>query len=453
MNPPSEKVSQTPQSSASSPTPPSEPAAPPMEESPALRSPKRPTPAAKTPSKAAKSSGLEIVSHSSAKTKTAQAGSAKAADPEPATPDSLDTPLPTPSIATAAEKTGNQGTDPKTSDTGITAEGKDKDRNHPISPPSEPMQYRAIGLVRGLYQASEEQVTRGNIHTVDGAVIDAVLLGRVISLIKKHIDLAKEHLWVVYPRTREEGDSLHVQVVGIWEPESLSKEGEDEPSGPVAPPADSPDLTARDATREEADSPASTAVAELTAATHELVSPPDAARSEGSGTDTAPTPTAGAAPVAASELPDGFFSIRGEIVHYAQEAERLVVKIKQQPRKASQRPKAFKLTLKGTLDSPKILRHFWDLEVQREGNDLVVQKGTLIGIIPPVKKRFSQGDRNFQKKRPPNGNKKPFKRPHQSAGPEKAGEAGTPRPHSPKPKPMKRNDPERRSPRVPRNPL
>jgi len=308
------------------------------------------------------------------------------------------------------------------------------------------MQYRAIGLVRGLYEASEEQVTRGNIHTADGSKLDAVLLGRVISLVKKHIDLSKEHLWVVYPRTREEGDSLHVQVVGIWEPESLSKEEEEpaETAAQVAEPAEPAEPAAADAgVAATEDEPVATPVA------REPVSQPETAATAAE----IPTPTA--APVSADELPDGFFSIRGEIVHYAQETGKLVIKIKQQPRKPSQRPKAFKLTLKGTLDSPKVLRHFWELEVQRQGNDLVVQKGTLIGVMPPVKRRPSdRADRNMQKKRPPHTSKTQFKRPRQSAGPEKPGESGMPpRPRSPKPKPMKRNDPDRRSPRVPRNPL
>ncbi|MHC5730419.1 MAG: hypothetical protein ACYTXY_41190, partial [Nostoc sp.] len=34
-------------------------------------------------------------------------------------------------------------------------------RQQPIPPPSEPMQYRAIGLVRGRYHASSEQFTQG----------------------------------------------------------------------------------------------------------------------------------------------------------------------------------------------------------------------------------------------------------------------------------------------------
>ena len=35
-------------------------------------------------------------------------------------------------------------------------------RNHPISPVTEPLQYRAIGVVRGIYKPTEpEQLTRG----------------------------------------------------------------------------------------------------------------------------------------------------------------------------------------------------------------------------------------------------------------------------------------------------
>ena len=95
----------------------------------------------------------------------------------------------------------------------------------PISEPSERMQYRAIGLIKGQYIASEEQFNRGNIAIADGTLVDAVLLGRVTSLIKKHIDLDTEHLWVVYPRTLYDDNyipALHVQIVGVWEPETLN---------------------------------------------------------------------------------------------------------------------------------------------------------------------------------------------------------------------------------------
>ncbi|NJL83872.1 MAG: hypothetical protein HC890_14725 [Chloroflexaceae bacterium] len=94
-------------------------------------------------------------------------------------------------------------------------------RQHPIPPPSNPRQYRAIGLVQGRYEF-QEQMTRGLLHRSDGITLDAVLLGRVISLVKNHLDLNQEHLWVVYPRTRQENDELHVQIVGVWEPETLA---------------------------------------------------------------------------------------------------------------------------------------------------------------------------------------------------------------------------------------
>ncbi|UZQ55046.1 hypothetical protein OOK60_02920 [Trichothermofontia sichuanensis B231] len=511
MNPPSEKVSQTPQSSASSPTPPSEPAATPMEESPTLRSPKRPATPAKSASKSTAKSGLEIVSHSSAKAKATQAASqdspesTERAIAEQATtgvtrskakglatvatagvpkPKSAETSSGDPGPSAHAPASAPPPSDPKMLNTATTGDKKEKDRSHPISPPSEPMQYRAIGLIRGRYQGRQDHVTKGVIHAVDGAEVDAVLLGRVISLVKKHIDLDKEHLWVVYPRTREEGDRLHVQIVGIWEPESLSKDGEEPPPGePVsldatalAAAAIAPDATATPETAiPEAAPPAETSPAaaetpgtlaaapavsepaavettETTEATETTDSSAPAAPSSANPETDGPR-SAKATPVASTDLEDGFFSIRGEVVHASQEDNKLVIKIRQQPRKQSQRPKAFKLTLRGTIDSPKLLRHFWEIEAQRQGNELVVQKGTLIGVMPPVKKKAA-GDRAGQKKRHGIANKKQFKRPRQSAGPEKGVEAGTSRPSGPTPKPMKkRPDSDRRSPKVPRNPL
>ncbi|MEA5466563.1 hypothetical protein [Leptothoe sp. PORK10 BA2] len=106
-------------------------------------------------------------------------------------------------------------------------------RLQPISPPSEPMQYRAIGLLKGRYEPSEESFNRGNIVNHDGSTTCAVLLGRTTSLVKKHLDLEKDHLWVVYPRTIFQDDiGIAVQIVGVWEPETL---GEDEEEPVEAP--------------------------------------------------------------------------------------------------------------------------------------------------------------------------------------------------------------------------
>ena len=103
------------------------------------------------------------------------------------------------------------------------------ERQQPIPPPSHPRQYRAIGLIRAKYKQSAEQMTQGTLVTIDGAEIEAVLLGRIISLVKNHLDLEKEHLWVVYPRTKMKEDRLHVQIVGVWEPETLSQNTEANP--------------------------------------------------------------------------------------------------------------------------------------------------------------------------------------------------------------------------------
>ncbi|NEQ52096.1 MAG: hypothetical protein F6K11_18470 [Leptolyngbya sp. SIO3F4] len=101
-------------------------------------------------------------------------------------------------------------------------------RLQPIAPPSEPMQYRAIGLLKGRYEPSEESFNRGNIVNHDGTTTCAVLLGRTTSLVKKHLDLEKEHLWVVYPRTIFQDDiGIAVQIVGVWEPETLGEEDDD----------------------------------------------------------------------------------------------------------------------------------------------------------------------------------------------------------------------------------
>ena len=101
-------------------------------------------------------------------------------------------------------------------------------RQHPISPVTEPMQYRAIGVVRGQYVPTDaEHPTRGLIHTADGEEIEAVVLGRLLTLMRRHLDAGAPHLWVVYPRIREE-NRLHLQMVGVWEPTTLDPEAGEE---------------------------------------------------------------------------------------------------------------------------------------------------------------------------------------------------------------------------------
>ncbi len=203
------------------------------------------------------------------------------------------------------------------------------ERQQPIPPPNHPRQYRAIGLVYGQYQPTEGHLTQGFLTTDSGKEIEAVLLGRMMSLIKNHVDLTKPHLWVVYPRTRqeEESDHLHLQIVGIWEPETL---------------------------KTQETSSESTALPE--------------------------------------EQQNGYFSIRGEVVFAATDQENIVVKIRQSPKAEGERPKFFKIKLKGVLPE-KPITHFWELHAQLVGTDLILQSATDLGLAQSKKpiKRTNKG--------------------------------------------------------------
>ena len=196
-------------------------------------------------------------------------------------------------------------------------------RQHPISPVTEPMQYRAIGVVRGIYVPEDpEQLTRGTLQAEDGTEIEAVVLGRVLTLMRRHLDLSKPHLWVAYPRFRDP-DKLHLQLVGVWEPSTLS----------------------------------ATEIATQSAAD-------DAAR-----------PT--------DDLPegDGYFSVRGELIYTRPEDGDLVVKIRQQPRADGSRPTPFKLQLRGEI-APEHLRHFVALDLRRHGQQLQLEQHEVIAPVP-----------------------------------------------------------------------
>ena len=221
------------------------------------------------------------------------------------------------------------------------------ERTSPAQPfpvPTEALQHRAIGLLRGVYKPysteeeakdsekssekpvddEDEKITQGTLTTTDQVIIDAVLLGRVISLVRNHLDLSKEYLWVVYPRTRETG-GLHAQIIGVWSPEG----------------------------------------------TLHMVDEP------------APPPEANAL--------DGFFSIRGEVVFYSRDEQYALVKIRQQKKK-NKLGKAFKLRIEGVI--PENARNkFWDFEVRREGEKLSLLKARFVAGLPSKKFTGRPGQR------------------------------------------------------------
>ncbi len=271
--------------------------------------------------------------------------------PTTSSADEISAPSP---IAQGSEESGEKAQE------GANAEGSEPpsdpeadNRLGPIPAPSEPMQYRAIGLVRGRYIASADQFTQGILLTTDGTVIDAVLLGRIMSLVKNHLNLEQEHLWVAYPRTRQKDGNLHAQIVGVWEPETLA------PAGAQA--AESAETSA--------------------------------------------------------PIVDGYFSVRGEVIFQSSEQEYLIVKIRQAARKPNEKPKFFKLKLKGTLQA-KAVGHFWELDVLREANALVIQDGKDIGPLPGKKKPMKKP---FKPRRPGGGG---GGKPYRSSQPPRKGPPG-----------------------------
>ena len=199
-------------------------------------------------------------------------------------------------------------------------------RDHPIPPVTEPLQYRAIGIVRGKYIPNDPgQFTRGHLAGADGLEIEAVVLGRVLTLMRRHLDMEKSHLWVVYPRCRE-ADFLHLQIAGIWEPSTLAQINKSQV-----------DLNSAENTSE----------------------------------------------CNFDELPEGdnYFSVRGELIYTKPETNDLVLKIRQRSRSDGSRPLPFKLNLKGNIPLEH-LRHFVSLEARRQGNQLCLEDHEVIASMP-----------------------------------------------------------------------
>jgi hypothetical protein len=325
-------------------------------------------------------------------------------------------------------------------------------RQHPIPAPSEPMQYRAIGLIRGRYTPSEEQFTRGQLLTTDQVEIEAVLLGRVMSLVKNHLDLTQDHLWVVYPRTREKEEDLHAQIVGVWEPEKLNKEltQDEELSDDQSEDEDNLDeeeemeASSLDSSEIEDESEASDEIEAQDADEEDADEQEIVESASPSSTETVSMPQLGV--ISSADVEDNYFSIRGEVIFQSPETNELIIKINQIPRKKTQKAKAFKLKLNGAL-AGRAVGYFWDLHVRREDRGLVVYEATSIGLIPPKKRKGGNGGgggrKPFNRSGRPGGgggSRKPMKPRSFDGGGGKPPESSS-SPRRPVPKPVKRREP------------
>lgn len=343
--------------------------------------------------------------------------------PKPAAPKAVTptTPKPEAAIETSAPETGLAFP---------IAEGEDiADKPNPIPPPSETLQYRAIGLVRGRYVPDVDQFTKGHMITSDGTTINTVLLGRVMSLLKKHVDLNLDHLWVVYPRTRAE--DLHMQIVGIWEPETLNKT-EDPVAEDDGDTSELSETTAETGGETEGESqPETTADAEP--ATEEATGPKVINLVKPARPSSKPVvkkaPGKKRPKPIPYHVPEDGFSIRGEVILQSKEENYVMVQIKQQPRPPKHQGKAFKLRLEGLLGS-RAVGHFWDIQVLRKDDKLTILSGTSMGALPPQKRKPGQG-----KGRRPGG---PGRGSRDRNGPSRSDQprSSTPRPTKSRPKPQ-----------------
>tara|TARA_B000000609_G_C24045185_1_gene278135 strand:+ start:126 stop:731 length:606 start_codon:yes stop_codon:yes gene_type:complete len=180
---------------------------------------------------------------------------------------------------------------------------------NPIPKVTDILQYRAIGIVNGKYIAhTSEQLNRGYITDNKGEKIETVVLGKALSLFKKHIDLKKSYFWIVYPKNKNT-QNLHLQVAGIWEPYKFNNFQNDS---------------------------SKTNFSELL---EEL------------------------------DLKDNYFSIRGELVFVNTQKKEFVIKICAASKVKNLKNKNFKLVIRGEL-SLELLNSFLSLDVIRDGNSL-----------------------------------------------------------------------------------
>ena len=180
---------------------------------------------------------------------------------------------------------------------------------NPIPKVTNKLQHRAIGIINGKFTPlSREQLNRGFLIDNKDEKIETVVLGKALSLLKKHIDLKKSYYWIGYPKNKNT-QNLHLQVAGIWDPYQLNDF-----------PTDSP-KTKFSKLLEELD------------------------------------------------LKDNYFSVRGELVFVNTQKKEVVIKICHAIKSKNLKNKDFKLVIKGEL-SLELLHSFVSLDVNRDGNSL-----------------------------------------------------------------------------------
>ena len=185
----------------------------------------------------------------------------------------------------------------------------------PIQKVTENLQNRAIGIIYGSYKPlNTESLNKGILKDQNNLPLDAVVLGKTLPLIKKYIDFNKKYFFIVYPRNKN-SDSLHLQIAGIWDPNSFNKEQKDHSQNP-----------------------------------HEILKN--------------------------FNLKDNYFSIRGKLIFVKIPEKEVIIKIT--PSKIlNNKNKSFKLILKAELPL-NLINSFLSIDALRDGNSLRMENFEVI---------------------------------------------------------------------------
>jgi len=188
---------------------------------------------------------------------------------------------------------------------------------NPIPKVTNQLQHRAIGIINGKFTPlTSEQLNRGFLIDNKDEKIETVVLGKALSLLKKHIDLKKSYYWIVYPKNKNT-QNLHLQVAGIWDPYQLNN------------------------------FPNDSSKTNFSKLLEEL------------------------------DLKDNYFSVRGELVFVNTQKKEIVIKICPNLKSNKLKNKNFKLVIKGEL-SLELLHNFVSLDINRDGNSLKLIKYEVI---------------------------------------------------------------------------
>jgi len=188
---------------------------------------------------------------------------------------------------------------------------------NPIPKVTNQFQHRAIGIINGKFTPlSSEQLNRGFLVDNKDEKIETVILGKALSLLKKHIDLKKSYYWIVYPKNKNT-QNLHLQVAGIWDPYQLN------------------------------DFPTNSSETKFSKLLEEL------------------------------NLKDNYFSVRGKLIFVNTQKKEFVMKICCASKLQNLKNKNFKLVIKGEL-SLELLHSFVSLDVNRDRNSLKLIKYEVI---------------------------------------------------------------------------